>query len=94
MSDVPDLIYPRETTAVESTEAAKKHPTDRPMPLWPEGFVAIGALAALVFVGLRHRVWLQRKFNEAKRAADEFQKHGGTEEISQLARMAGDFFKR
>jgi hypothetical protein len=72
---------------------ARRDPTNEPIEIWPEGVVAIAAIAILAYVGIRHRTWIQRKCGECQRAVDEFQRQGGAEELGQLAKTAVDFFK-
>ncbi len=67
--------------------------TDQPIPIWPEGVIAAVAGAALLVIGLRHRTWLQRKAMDAQRAVEEFQRHGGLEDLTQVARQAQEFLK-
>lgn len=67
---------------------------DQPISLWPEGVVAGIALITIGLVAYQHRRYLRRKYLEAKRLLDEFQKHGGLEELQVLARRAGDLFDR
>ncbi len=81
---VPETPVP--TTASE--------PTDRPIPLWPEGVVALAAGAALICIGLRHRVWIQKKLADAQRAVETFQEGGAIEDIRVLAKRATDFLQR
>ena len=47
----------------------------------------------LLVIGLRHRVYLQRKARELQRAVEEFQKQGGLEDLTQVARQAGELLK-
>lgn len=68
-------------------------PTDRPIPLWPEGVLAVAAGITLLVIGLRHRTYLQRKAMEMQRAVEEFQRHGGMEEIRHVAQQATEMFK-
>ena len=68
-------------------------PTDRPIPLWPEGLLAAAAGATLLWIGLRHRAFLQRKAREAQRMVDEFQRQGGLDELAQVARQAREFLR-
>jgi hypothetical protein len=67
--------------------------TDTPIPVWPEGVVAVAAGIALLVIGLRHRTWLQRKGREAQRALAEFQRQGGLDELGQVARQAAELVK-
>ena len=67
--------------------------TDRPIPLWPEGALAIVASMTLLVIGLRHRAYLQRKAREIQRAVEEFQKQGGLDELTEAARQAADILK-
>lgn len=68
-------------------------PTDRPIPLWPEGVLAVAAGVTLLIIGLRHRTWLQRKADEGQRMVAEFQRQGGLEDLTQVARQAGELLK-
>jgi len=68
-------------------------PTDRPIPLWPEGVLALAAGVTLLIIGLRHRTWLQRKADEGQRMVAEFQRQGGLEDLTQVARQAGELLK-
>jgi hypothetical protein len=68
-------------------------PTDRPIPLWPEGVLVAAAGITLLIIGLRHRTWLQRKADEAQRMVAEFQRQGGLEDLTQVARQAGELLK-
>lgn len=69
------------------------HPTDRPLDLWPEGVLAAAAGITLAVIALLHRVWLQRKAGEIHRAVEEFQRQGGVEDLTHVARQAADFLK-
>jgi len=68
-------------------------PTDRPIPLWPEGVVVLAAGIALTLIALRHRKWLQRKVDEGQRMVAEFQRHGGVDDLTQMAKQAAEFLK-
>ena len=67
--------------------------TDYPIPIWPEGILALAAGVTLLVIGLRHRTWLQRKGQEVERTVGEFRKHGGLDELTQVARHATELFK-
>ncbi len=73
---------------------APTEPPDRPIPLWPEGVVALAAGAALIYIGLRHRVWIQKRVADAQRAVETFQEGGAIEDIRVLAKRATDFLQR
>lgn len=94
MQDVERIQHPA-ASASNGDAAARPlgHPANRPIPLWPEGVLAAAAGITLVVIGVRHRFWLQRKATEAKRAVEEFQSHGGLDELTQMARQASDFIK-
>jgi hypothetical protein len=85
---------PAAASAVERTTArsAVDH-TDRPIPLWPEGVLVVAAGVTLLVVALRHRTWVRRKFGEAQRAVEEFQKQGGIDDVVQVARQAVEFVR-
>lgn len=68
-------------------------PTDRPIPVWPEGVVAVVATLALIVIGLKHRTWLQKKGREVQSAVQEFQKHGGLTELTEVAQHASELLK-
>lgn len=68
-------------------------PTDRPIPLWPEGALVATAAVTLLIIGLRHRTWIQRKVDEGQRMVAEFQRQGGLEDLTQVARQAGELLK-
>jgi hypothetical protein len=82
---------PSTSTAV--VPVASEEATDSPIPLWPEGVLAVVAGVTLVVIGLRHRVWIQRKVRDAQRVVDEFQRQGGVDELVQVARQATDLIK-
>ena len=67
--------------------------TDTPIPLWPEGVIALCAGLALLMIAVRHRVYLQRKVAQGQRMADEFQRQGGMEEVQQVARQAMELLR-
>ncbi len=67
--------------------------TDTPIPVWPEGVLAVLAGLTLLVIGLRHRTWLQRKGQEAQRAISEFQNQGGLDELTQVAQHASELLK-
>lgn len=67
--------------------------TDRPIPVWPEGVLALAAGAILLFVGMRHRDYLARKVREAQRAVDTFQQQGALDDVAHLAKQAASLFK-
>jgi hypothetical protein len=78
-----------ETTAIP----VRSDPTDRPIPLWPEGVLAVAAGVTLLIIGLRHRTWIQRKVDEGQRMVAEFQRQGGLEDLTQVAKQAGELLK-
>src|SRR2546426_281304 len=92
MSEPTSDIAPAVSTASAGTGAAVD-PTDRPIPVWPEGVLALAAGITLLVIGLRHRMYLQRKGQELQRAVEEFQRHGGMEDLTQVARQAGELLK-
>ena len=73
--------------------ASRSDPTDRPVPVWPEGVLAIAACATLLVIALRHRTWIQRKVTEAQRVVEEFQRQGGVEDLTQVARQAAEMLR-
>jgi len=73
--------------------AAAPNPADTPIPLWPEGVLALLAGGILLVIGFRHRIYLHRKYQEVKRAADEFQRQGGVDDLSQVARQVTELLK-
>src|SRR5689334_8820353 len=86
-----DIAPAASTTGVPA--GTSTDPTDRPIPIWPEGVLALAAGLTLLVIGLRHRVYLQRKGQELQRAVDEFQRHGGMEDLTHVARQAGELLK-
>lgn len=97
MTQTTDGVRPQiEPAGAREPEAARRgetSATDRPIPLWPEGLLAIAAGMTLIVIGLRHRVYLQRKARELQRMLEEFQRQGGLEELAQVARQAGEFLQ-
>src|SRR5690348_10604230 len=91
LTDVPTSAPARSGSSPDS--AAPLDSTDRPIPLWPEGMVAVVAGIALIVIGLKHRTWIQRKAGEAQRAVEEFQKQGGLDDLTQMAKQAGQLLK-
>ncbi len=81
----------KHSPASATTEPAD--PTDRPIPLWPEGVLAGAAAVVLFVVALNHRSWLRRKAGEARRAIDALQEHAAADDLKALAREAGSFLK-
>jgi hypothetical protein len=73
--------------------AARASTAEQPIPLWPEGVLAVAACVTLLVIGLRHRIYLQRKAREIQRAVEEFQRQGGVEDLTHVARQAADFLK-
>jgi hypothetical protein len=69
------------------------HPTDQPIPLWPEGVLVVLAGVTLVVIGLRHRLYIQRKVQECQRMMEEFQRQGGMEDLAHVARQASELLK-
>ena len=67
--------------------------TDAPIPIWPEGVVALLAGLTLLVIGLRHRTWIQKKSGEVQRAVSEFQRQGGLDELTQVAQHAAELLK-
>jgi hypothetical protein len=88
-SSVPAAEPARAAHAVPSSD----HPANQPIALWPEGVLLVAAGATLLLIGLRHRYYLQRKFDELRRAADEFQRQGGFDDLQQVARQASELLK-
>ena len=84
---------PISTPGAESTAITPVDPTDRPIPVWPEGVLAVIAAALLLAIGFRHRTWITRKVQDCQRTVNEFQKHGGLEEITQVAQHASELLK-
>jgi hypothetical protein len=66
---------------------------EQPISFWPEGALAIAAGVTLLVIGLRHRIYLQRKYTEIRRAVDEFQRQGGFDDLQQVARQAQDLIR-
>jgi len=93
MSETLSEVQSTGTVSSETTALAKSDPTDRPIPVWPEGVLAVVAGVTLLVIGLRHRVYLQRKVQEAQRAVEEFQRQGGLDDLTQVAKQAGEFLK-
>lgn len=98
MSETVSEVRPQPTmnggsTASSARPAKPVDNTDRPVPLWPEGVVAAVAGIALLVIGLRHRTYLERKAKEAQRAVEEFQRHGGMEDLTQVAKQAVEYFR-
>ncbi len=85
--------FEADPTTVPAPRPARRDTSDEPIGIWPEGVVAIAAIAVQAYVGIRHRTWITRKVGECQRAVDEFQRQGGAEELGQLAKTAVDFFK-
>jgi hypothetical protein len=85
--------FEADPSTVPATPPARRDPTDKPIPVWPDGVVAVAAIAVLAYVCVRHRTWITRKVGECQRAVDEFQRQGGAEELGQLAKTAVEFFK-
>lgn len=82
------------TSGVDATlTPVPRDSTDRPIPVWPEGVLALLAGATLLVIGLRHRTWLQRKGQEVQSAVQEFQKQGGLDELTQVAQHAAELLK-
>jgi cytoskeletal protein RodZ len=96
MSDVASEVRTPEAAADAAAQTpvrALPDPTDRPIPIWPEGVLAAAACVTLAVICFRHRTWLQRKVEEGQRALAEFQRHGGVEDLTQVAKQAADFLK-
>jgi hypothetical protein len=96
MSETISDLRPANTdgaTSISGSNSRTGDPTDTPIPLWPEGVLAVLASAVLVAIGLRHRVFLQRKATEVQRAVEEFQRQGGIEDLTQVARQASEFLQ-
>ncbi|MGV3724393.1 MAG: hypothetical protein ACO1SX_26145 [Actinomycetota bacterium] len=93
MSEVRSSATAVDESAGNQPLRALPDPTDRPIPLWPEGVVAVAAGIALTIICLRHRTWLQRKVEEGQRMVAEFQRQGGVEDLTQVAKQAADFLK-
>jgi hypothetical protein len=84
------------TTSVDPVNAGVSSASlssDSPVPLWPEGVLAVVAGVTLLVIALRHRTFLQRKVNEAQRALEEFQRQGGLDDLTHVARQASEFLK-
>ncbi len=81
------------TAATTPTSIVPADPTDRPVPLWPEGVIALAAGVTLLVIGFKHRKYLMRKGKEAQRLVEEFQRQGGVEELAAVARQATSFLK-
>lgn len=96
MSDPVSEVQTPEPAVSEagvSSVPARLSRAEQPIPLWPEGVLALVAGITLLVIGLRHRVYLQRKAQELQRAVDEFQRQGGIEDVTHIAKQAADFFK-
>jgi hypothetical protein len=91
-SDIP-VAATSNGLAASSSAARSLDSTDQPIPLWPEGVIAAVAGVALLVIGLRHRTWIQRKVTEGQRAVEEFQRHGGLEDLTQVAKQASELLK-
>jgi hypothetical protein len=81
------------SATTDITPARPTDSTDTPIPVWPEGVVAVIAGIALLVIGLRHRTWLQRRGGEVQRAVAEFQRQGGLDELTQVAQHAAELVR-
>lgn len=68
-------------------------PTDKPIPVWPDGVILFGAIVTALCIGLRHRAFLEKKFHSTRRAFDEFKAHGGVDEVTQIAQSASELLR-
>jgi hypothetical protein len=68
-------------------------PTDKPIPVWPDGVLLFTAIVTTLCIGLRHRAYLERKFYSTRRAIEEFQAHGGVDEVTHIARSAAELLR-
>jgi len=94
MSETTAAIGPAEAAGGDTAvTAAGRDSTDIPIPLWPEGVLAVLAGVTLLVIGLRHRTYIQRKVTEAQSALDEFQRQGGLDDIRQVTLQASEFLK-
>jgi hypothetical protein len=94
LNDAQGVRVDDEQVTVETAPIPVHHdPTDRPIPLWPEGVLAVAAGVTLLIIGLRHRTWIQRKVDEGQRMVAEFQRQGGLEDLTQVAKQAGELLK-
>jgi hypothetical protein len=81
------------STSGAATGSNRADSTDTPIPLWPEGVLAVIAGVTLLVIGMRHRTWIQRKSGEVQRTVSEFQKQGGLDELTQVAQHAAELVK-
>src|SRR5262245_53987280 len=94
MSDpVSEVQAPAAVQAGETAAISRSSATDQPISLWPEGVLALAAGITLLVICLRHRTYIQRKAQELQRVVDEFQRQGGVEDLTHVARQAADFIK-
>jgi hypothetical protein len=68
-------------------------PTDQPIPIWPEGALALAAGIVLAAIAFRHRKYIGRKALDVQRMAQEFQRQGGIDDLQAIARQATELFK-
>src|SRR5687768_11647448 len=97
MSETVDQLEPTHSEPLQSTATGaaivSSDPTDRPIGLFPEGVIAAVAGIALLIIALRHRTYLERKAREIQSAFEEFQRQGGVEDLTQVAKQASEFIK-
>jgi hypothetical protein len=80
---------PAETGA--TPPAAARKASDQPIPVWPDGVLAMLAAGTLLAIAYRHRGYLERQCNAARRAVEEFQRHGGIDDLTAVTRQVADF---
>jgi len=97
MSQTADELEPTHSQPLQSTATGSAivagDPTDRPLAFWPEGVLVAAAAITLLVIALRHRTYLERKAREVQAAVDEFQRQGGIDDITQVAKQATEFLK-
>jgi len=90
-TDTP-LESPLPTAAVAPVSTTPD-PTDKPIPIWPDGVLLFTAVVTALCIGLRHRAYLERKFYSTRRAIEEFQAHGGVDEVTHIAKSAAELLR-
>lgn len=81
------------TAAATPVSYSPPDPSDRPIPVWPDGVLLFGAIVTALCIGLRHRAYLERKFHSTRRALEEFQAHGGVDEVTHIAQSAAELLR-
>lgn len=88
----PELFPSSDPAPAPDPRPVPLHVSEQP-PSAGESVFLVLTVVALGIIAFRHRGWLMRKVDDGRHLVEEFQKHGGVEELAKIARQAAEFLR-